>query len=233
VTSTRGLTGAAAPAPIPELMTSSGSSLSVVRVETTAQDTFDREAGKAKRPVIFKPNRELDSDETWMFPDGSSTGWHALVVLRPGQDPRLLARGIPLATKNVGAEMSGFLMALEEIAPGERVAIVADFLWSIYYVLGWRNVHNPALQEQVAAARALLDARRPASLRYIHMRGHERDSSAFGRWNHVADRLCALRRPVDRTAPLTAFGEPSARPRSLAKILDDAPAKGGAAPERR
>jgi hypothetical protein len=207
-------------------MTPSDSSLSVVRVETTAKDTFEREAGRGKRPVIFKPDRELDSDETWMFPDGSSTGWHALVVLRTGQDPRLMAREIPMSTKNVGAEMSGFLMALEEIVPGERVAIVADFLWSIYYLLGWRNVHHPALQEQVAAARALLDARRPASLRYIHIRGHERDGSAFGRWNHVADRLCALRQPVDRTVPLSAFGEPGARPRTLAKILADVPPKG-------
>jgi hypothetical protein len=207
-------------------MASSDSSLSVVRVETTVKETYDREAGRAKRPVIFKPDRELDSDETWMFPDGSSTGWHALVVLRPGQEPRLLAREILMATKNVGAEMSGFLMALEALVPGERVAIVADFLWSIYYVLGWRNVHNPALQEQVAAARALLDARRPASLRYIHIRGHERDGSAFGRWNHVADRLCALRRPVDCTAPTAAFGEPGAPPpRSLAKILANVPAK--------
>jgi hypothetical protein len=204
-------------------MAPSDSSLSVVRVETTVQETYDREAGRGKRPVIFKPNRELDSDETWMFPDGSSTGWHGLVVLRKGQEPRLLARELRMATKNVGAEMSGLLMALEELVPGERVAIVADFLWSIYYVLGWRNVRHPDLQQQVAAARALLDARRPASLRYIHIRGHERDSSAFGRWNHVADRLCALRRPVDRTAPMSAFGEPSARPTSLAKILADVP----------
>lgn len=212
---------------------SPGSSLSAVRVETTVQETFDREAGRGKRPIVLKPDRELDAEETWMFPDGSSTGWHALVVLRKGQDPRLIAREIIMDTKNVGAEMSGLLMALEHLIPGERVAIVADFLWSIYYVLGWRNVRHPALQEQVAAARALLDARRPASLRYIHIRGHERDASAFGRWNHVADRLCALRRPVDLTAPESAFGEPGARPRSLEKILVDVTAKGGAAPEPR
>lgn len=193
--------------------------MSVVRVETTVKETFDREAGRGKRPVIFKPDRELDADETWMFPDGSSTGWHALVVLRPGQDPRLLARETDMPMKNVGAEMNGFLMALEELIPGERVAIVADFLWSIYYVLGWRNVRHPALENQVAAARALLEARRPASLRFIHIRGHERDGSTFGRWNHIADRLCALKRPVDRTAPLSAFGEPGAPPRVLTKIL--------------
>ena len=205
-------------------MTSPVSSLSVVRVETTAQDTFARES--AKRPVTFKPDRELDSDETWMFPDGSSTGWHALVILRPGEDPRLIAREIHMPSKNVGAEMNAFLMALEAIVPGERVAVVADFLWSIYYVLGWRNVNDPGLKDQVAAARALLETRRPASLRYIHIRGHERDGSAFGRWNHVADRLCALRTPMDRAVPMAAFGEPGARERPLAKILAGAPAKG-------
>jgi hypothetical protein len=36
-------------------MESPGSSLSVVRVETTAPDTFEREAVRGKRPVIFKP----------------------------------------------------------------------------------------------------------------------------------------------------------------------------------
>jgi len=196
---------------------------SVVRVETTVKATHDREAGPRKRPVLFKPDREIDADETWMFPDGSSTGWHGLVVLRPGQDPRLMAREIPMTTKNVGAEMNGLLMALEVMVPGERVAIVADFLWNIYYVLGWYQTKNPALHDQVAAARALLDARRPASLRYIHVKGHVRDGTAFGRWNHVADRLCALRRPVDRAVPLSAFGEPGAPPRPLAAILAEHP----------
>lgn len=207
-------------------MTSLGPWSSVVRVETTSQETYDRESGPRKRPVIFKPDREIDSDETWMFADGSSTGWHGLVVLRPGQDPRLVAREMQMPMKNVGAEMNAFLMALEAMLPGERVALVADFLWNIYYVLGWYQAKQPALQEQVAAARALLDARRPASLRYIHMRGHERDGTAFARWNHVADRLCALRRPVDRAVPMSAFGEPGAPLRPLAKILGDAPGGG-------
>jgi hypothetical protein len=196
--------------------------LSVVRVETTAQETYDREAGLKKRPVLFKPDREIDSDETWMFTDGSGTGWHGLVVLRPGQDPRLVAREVLMPMKNVGAEMNGLLMALEAIAPGERVAIVADFLWSIYYVLGWYKVKHPALQDQVAAARALLDARSPGSLRYIHVRGHARDGTAFWRWNHVADRLCALRRPVDCPVPISAFGDPGKPLRSLSTILPEA-----------
>ena len=201
------------------------SPLSVVRVETTVQQTYDREAGLRKHPVVFKPDREIDSDETWMFTDGSGNGWHGLVVLRQAQPPRLVARGIRMAMKNVGAEMNALLMALEAIVPGERVAVVADFLWSIYYVLGWWNVNHPALIEQVAAARALLDARRPASLRFIHVKGHKNDGSAFGRWNKVADQLCSLSRPIDCTVPMSAFGEPGAATRSVAMILGDAPAE--------
>ena len=92
-----------------------------------------------------------------MFTDGSGSGWHGLVVLRHGQDPRLVARAVHMEMRNVGAEMNALLMGLEAILPGERVAIVADFLWSIYYVLGWWKVEHPALVKQVAAARALLD----------------------------------------------------------------------------
>lgn len=201
---------------------SARSPLSVVRVETTVQTTYEREAGIRKRQMIFKPDREIDSDETWMFTDGSDSGWHGLVLLRQDQPPRLRAREDRMAMKNVGAEMNALLMALEAIVPGERVAIVADFLWSIYYVLGWWNVNHPTLIKQVAAARALLDARRPASLRFIHVKGHKNDGSAFGRWNKVADQLCSLRRPVDCAVPMSAFGEPGAPTRSLAMILGDA-----------
>src|SRR4051812_10286374 len=68
-----------------EAATSAWSPLSVVRVETTVQKTYDRETGLRKYPVAFKPDREIDSDETWMFTDGGGTGWHGLVVLRRDQ----------------------------------------------------------------------------------------------------------------------------------------------------
>ena len=93
----------------------------------------------------------------------------------------------------------------------ERVVIVSDFLWGIYYVLGWHNVENALLREQVAAARTLLAGRAAASVRFIHVKGHERDGSALGRWNDVADRLCGLGREVDLMLPevnkqITDFG---------------------------
>jgi hypothetical protein len=196
-------------------------SLSQVRVETTVRQTYEREAGPRKRAVSFKPDREIDSADTWMFTDGGSTGWMSLVVLRPGADARLVARPIRTETRNVGAEVGGLVSALEAMVPGERVAIVTDFLWSIYYVLGWHDIQNGLLREQVAEARALIDARRPVSLRVIHVKGHLRDATALGHWNDVADRLCALRQPVDVTLPATAFGAPGSRPK-LAAVLQSA-----------
>jgi hypothetical protein len=187
-------------------MASVDASLAVVRVETTVRATYEREAGVRNRAVGFKPDREIDSADTWMFTDGGSKGWQSIVVLRPGSDPRLVAREARTETRNVGAELAGLVSALEAVLPGERVAIVSDFLWSIYYVLGWYEVENPLLREQVVAARALLAERRPAALRFIHVKGHERDDSALGRWNDVADRLCSLGVAVDVTVPASAFG---------------------------
>ena len=66
-------------------MTSSHGWLCSVRVETTVRETYEREAGRRKRAVTFKPDREIDSTDTWMFTDGGSKGWYGLVVLRPGR----------------------------------------------------------------------------------------------------------------------------------------------------
>ena len=199
-------------------MTSIAAGLAVVRVETTVRSTYEREAGARKRAVAFKADREIDSPDTWMFTDGGSTGWTSLVLLRPGADARLVARPIHTETRNVGAEFGGLVGALEAMLPGERVAIVTDFLWSIYYVLGWYQVENALLREQVGAARALLAERRPASVRFIHVKGHERDDSALGRWNDVADRLCALGVAVDVTVPASVF-DPARSRWKLSELL--------------
>lgn len=192
--------------------------LANVRVETTVRATYEREASVRRRAVGFKPDREIDSSDTWMFTDGSSKGWQALVVLRPGQDARLVARPAPIEARNVGAEVAALVSALDATRPGEHVAIVSDFLWSIYYVLGWHRVENSLLRDQVAAARAILAERRPASVRFIHIKGHEKDDSTLGRWNDVADRLCGLQDSIDATAPAAIFASAAARS-NLAKLL--------------
>src|SRR5262245_2537458 len=90
-------------------------SLAMVRVETTVRTTYEREAGARRRAVGFKADREIDSPDTWMFTDGGSKGWQSLVVLRPGQDPRLVARAARTETRNVGAEVAAVVSALEAV----------------------------------------------------------------------------------------------------------------------
>jgi len=199
-------------------VTSPDPALGCVRVETTVRSTYEREAGQRGRAVGFKPDREIDSPDTWMFTDGSSAGWQSLVVLRPGQDARLLARAAPLEARNVGAEVAALVSALDETRPGENVTIVSDFLWSIYYVLGWHRVENALIREQVSAARVILAERRPGAVRFIHVKGHERDDSTLGCWNDVADRLCGLKSPIDATAPAASLASRAARS-SLAALL--------------
>lgn len=190
-------------------------------VETTAPDTHAREAGRLRRKVGFRSSRaiDIDGDETWMFTDGSGTGWHGAVVLRPGSAPRLIARERVMPMKNVAAEMNGLLLALDAARPGESITVVSDYLWDIYYVLGWYDVKVPALVELTREARAKLEARRPSRLRYIHTRGHRNDGSDFGLWNTVADRLCAAKVAVDREFPEATIRSHLAKGLPLATLL--------------
>jgi hypothetical protein len=203
-----------------------GAWVNVVRVETTLPETYTREAQQRKRAIELKADREIDSTDTWMFCDGGSKGWYSLVVLRPGEDARVQAGEVRTDSRNVGAEMGGLLKAIEASVRGERVVVVSDFLWSIYYLLGWHDMKNELLRGQVVAGRGLLDERQPASLRFIHVKGHLRDATTLGHWNDVADRVCALGRPLDRVVPRSAFGAPGARLSNalFARLFAEAPA---------
>jgi hypothetical protein len=168
-------------------------------VETNAPDTHARES--LKHPVGHRTSRAIERDHTWIFTDGSGSGWHAAVVLRPDRPVRLLARSLPREMSNVGAEMNGLILAIEVLEPAERATIVSDYLWDAHYLLGWRNLHKPALIRLVDQARALLSSRRPEFLRYIHTRGHRLDGTDFGVWNDVADKLCGARVAYDGELP--------------------------------
>ncbi len=164
-------------------------------VETNAPDTHARES--LKHPLGRRTSRAIERDHTWIFTDGSGSGWHAAVVLRPDRPLRLVARSLPREMSNVGAEMNRLLLGLSALDPGERVTVVSDYLWDAYYILGWWNASKPALIRLVDQARALLTSRRPESLRYIHIRGHRPDGTDFGTWNDVADKLCSARVAFD------------------------------------
>ena len=116
-----------------------------------------------------------DKDRTWIFCDGSTTGWHAAVVVDPGRRIRKLARfESPVSIANVGAELNGLLLGLEG---------------------GW-EVRVPSVRQRVDAAMKLIE-KKNLDIRFIHHGGHQKDHSDFTRWNCVADKLCGDKQACD------------------------------------
>ncbi len=119
--------------------------------------------------------------------------------------------------------MSPGLRALGEDSrlarPAAGIAGVGKRLRRRPPAFGWHRVKNTLFRERVAVARAMLAERCPASVRFIHVMGHERDDSTLRRWNDAADRLCALRSSVDATVPAAIFASAAARRQAIARLI--------------
>jgi ribonuclease HI len=178
-------------------------------VETTKLVTAQREGGKW--PVRFRRACSIDPKRTWIFADGSGTGWHAAVIVRPGVEEHRLCRCHATSTRNVGAELDGVILGLEHTLPGERIAVVSDYLWTAYYLNGWWQVRDPYLRERVA--RAVLQDHRLSGALFVHHPGHQADDGGFSRWNRLADQLCGTESLVDLRIPAPSGNEdPGANP---------------------
>lgn len=92
------------------------------------------------------------------------------------------------AANSVAAELDGVVLGLESCRPRERVTIVSDYLWTAYYINGWRRVHHPHLREGVVRARSCLE--KLASAVFVHYVLETGGECAFRRWNAVAHDLC-------------------------------------------
>ena len=86
------------------------------------------------------------------------------------------------------AELDGVVLGLENCQLGEKITIVSDYLWTAYYINGWRRVHRPRLREGVVKARACLEKLRGAV--FVHFGLETGGECAFRRWNAVAHGLC-------------------------------------------
>ena len=91
-------------------------------------------------------------------------------------------------SNNVVAELDGVVLGLEDCRPRERVTIVSDYLWTAYYINGWRRVRHPHLREGVIRARSCLEKLKSAV--FVHYVLETGGECAFRRWNAVAHDLC-------------------------------------------
>ncbi len=65
---------------------------------------------------------------------------------------------------------------------------MSDYLWTAYYINGWRRVHHPPLREGVEQARSCLEKLRGPV--FVHFTLETGGECAFRRWNAVAHDLC-------------------------------------------
>ncbi len=158
---------------------------------STKQKTADRNGW-----VDYRESRDLEPiARWWIFTDGSTTGWHGAVIIAPGP-PRtitfLSAYKKRTSTRNVGAEINGLILALENLPPQVQGFVVSDFLGVGAWATGHWAQNDPEVITKYRKIDHLISSR-GHDLTFVHHGGHQRDSTAFTTWNCVADKLCAPR----------------------------------------
>ena len=157
-----------------------------LRVQTTRLATFKRE--RQTWPISLRRKCSADSGRTWIFTDGGADGRFSAVVVRPGIEEHRIAGRRESLSNSVVAELDGVVLGLENCQLGEKITIVSDYLWTAYYINGWRRVHHPRLREGVVKARTCLEKLRGAV--FVHFGLETGGEGAFRRWNAVAHGLC-------------------------------------------
>ena len=169
------------------------------RVLTTNPASAER---KYRVPwVFFTKDRSITPDKTWVFTDGSSSGWHAAKIVRPGVDVRSLCRFIePTRTRNVGAELNGFLLGIKHVEDGSTVIVVPDFLNIAAWMTGAFEMKDEEVAEKIARAKKIVKSNE-LKLSFIHHAGHQKDDSHFTFFNDQADKLCTAQTSCDYVIP--------------------------------
>lgn len=169
------------------------------RVETTNPASAER---KYRRPWVFlREDRSIEPDRVWVFTDGSSSGWHAAKIVRPLIDVRSLCRYIvPTRTRNVGAELNGFLLGLKNVEEDSTVVVVVDFLNIAAWMTGAFAVNDEEVKSKIDRAKRIVKSNH-LRLSFIHHAGHQRDDSMMTYFNDLADQLCSKQVSCDHTVP--------------------------------
>lgn len=166
-----------------------------IKVRSTKAPTVERE--ERRWPVQLHVGRTIRAGRTWIFPDGSSTGWYSAVIIRPKVEKHIVTGCRKPPTSSVVAEFDGVILGLSHTVPGEKITIVSDYLWTAYYVNGWWRVRQEALRENLTRVRKLIRARRLTDITFIHYGKEANDRCQFSFWNGTADGLCRERLLLD------------------------------------
>lgn len=141
--------------------------------------------------ISFRADRSLIPDRINAFVDGSTSGWHSAVLVQPGEWVRYLCRYRKRTkTRNVGAEVNAYLLALDYLPEGSRIAVVHDYLGTGAWSKGYWNINRAEIRKKIDVAHKL-EILNNLDVIFIHHKGHQKDKSDFTKYNCLADWLCS------------------------------------------
>jgi hypothetical protein len=170
-------------------------------VETTSQKAA---AVRYKTDWLrLRQAQEIEPGRTWVFTDGSSSGWFAAVII--DTKAKTIRRGAaycPPTSANIGPELCGLILGLELAPAHSPITVVHDYTGIGAWAAGhWKcDREKPKLRRLVAKIKRLVRRRR-LDIHYIHHGGHQDNGTDFTRWNCEADELCTARVETDVVQP--------------------------------
>ena len=158
-------------------------------VETTSEKAVVPD--HTKKWLKLRTGRWIDDQSIWMFIDGSSSGWHAAVILDPFAGKKTeVAKFQEPKSANIGPELWSLLIGLGVVDPTKPLTVVHDYIGTgAWLVKAWR-IKSPNVREAVEQIRETIKEREFTSIRFIHTAGHQKNDTDFGLWNNRVDALC-------------------------------------------
>lgn len=164
--------------------------LKTARVPHQAKWITFRESRTCASDAVTALGEVVNGPTLWIFTDGSSKGGYGAVIVEPGKRVLKLAGYQKMtSTRNVGAELNGFQLGIENAPRGSRVMVVSDYLGIAAWMTRNWKIKDSEVRGKIGRCRAIVQDRE-LDVTYCHHAGHQKDASDFTRWNALADELC-------------------------------------------
>jgi hypothetical protein len=158
-------------------------------VETTSVKTA--KVRYKKKWLKLRTSRHVDDASIWMFIDGSSTGWHAAIILNPFTNKiTKIAEFKKSKNRNVGPELRSLLIGLQDVDPSKPLTVVHDFIGTAAWLTGAWTINSDYVREIIGLIQEIIKSRNFNSIKFIHHSSHQTDHSHFTQFNNEVDQLC-------------------------------------------
>lgn len=153
----------------------------------------------------FRQDRSVSSGQLYLAIDGSTTGWHAAVLINPGNSVHYVANKAEFhKTRNISGELHGYLLGLQLVPARSSVIIIHDFVGISGWTTGNWKLNSDIVIEKIAEAHKLI-REKELDVLHCHHYGHQDKKrkerpichSDFTKWNVFVDKLCEDKKEID------------------------------------